>query len=271
MPVTFEGDPSDRRALESFYREQRGAPWQVRHDEFMDDPLNRLRISAILQKLLEANPHSLLDAGCGGGALLRSFTEKQHGALAVGCDLAPVPDKSFHSVTGDITALPFSNAAFEAAVCSETLEHLPDPDAALRECRRVLTPGGRLIITVPNLFCFDSVEGRLRIFETLGRALDRARITPRFRNGINTHIHRLPPGKWGCIIESAGFTIIEQKPIYTFPYVPYFIKPLKRIESALFRLPAAAAAQAGVDNALSFLRAGQLHLFVCEKEQRGTR
>lgn len=266
MPVTFDGDPSDRGALESFYREHRDAPWQAPHCEFLDDPLNRIRISAILEKLLEAKPDSLLDAGCGSGALLRAFSEKQPGAFAAGCDLAPGKDSFFHSVTGDIAALPFPDAAFDAVVCSETLEHLPDTAAALAECRRVLAPHGRLIITVPNLFCLDSVEGKLHIFETLGRALDSARITPRFRNGINTHIHRLTPGRWGEILTNAGFNIIEQQPVYTFPYIPYFLKPLKRIESAFFRLNGVAAKQSKADTALRFLRAGQLHLFVCDKK-----
>jgi ubiquinone/menaquinone biosynthesis C-methylase UbiE len=271
VPVTFGGDPRDRGALQAFYRQLRGAPWQASQSDFLDDPLNRVRISAVLEKLLQINPHSLLDAGCGGGALLRMFADRQPEAFAAGCDFAPVNDPRFHPVTGDIDALPFSDAAFEAVVCCETLEHLPGPSGALTECRRVLAPGGRLVITVPNLFCLDSVEGRLHVFETIGRALGRAGVTPRYRNGINTHIHRLTPKKWGEIIEAGGFAIIEQQPVYTFPYIPYFLKPMKRIESALFRLSGVAETQSRADAALRFLRAGQLHLFVCEKQQRGTR
>lgn len=48
--------------------------------------------------------------------------------------------------------LPFPDGQFDLIWCSEVIEHLERPDAALREFRRVLKPGGRLIITTPNSF-----------------------------------------------------------------------------------------------------------------------
>ena len=52
--------------------------------------------------------------------------------------------------TGDATALRFEDDTFDAIICSEVLEHLPDYDAAIREMRRVLKPSGKLCITVPH-------------------------------------------------------------------------------------------------------------------------
>ena len=49
----------------------------------------------------------------------------------------------------DVTALPFADAAFDAAMSLDVLEHVPDFRAALREFARVLRPGGRLVLTVP--------------------------------------------------------------------------------------------------------------------------
>ena len=46
--------------------------------------------------------------------------------------------------------LPFSDHTFNLVWASEVLEHLADPDFAAREMRRVLKPGGRLILTTPN-------------------------------------------------------------------------------------------------------------------------
>lgn len=51
----------------------------------------------------------------------------------------------------DVTAVPEGDGSFDAILCSEVLEHLPEPVAALEEFARLLRPGGRLILTAP--FC----------------------------------------------------------------------------------------------------------------------
>ena len=54
-------------------------------------------------------------------------------------------------IVSDITAIPEPDASFDAVLCSEVLEHLPDPVDAIREFSRLLRPGGQLILTAP--FC----------------------------------------------------------------------------------------------------------------------
>lgn len=54
-------------------------------------------------------------------------------------------------IVGDIQALPLPDASFDTVLCAEVLEHVPDPRRALKEIHRVLTAGGKLIITVPHL------------------------------------------------------------------------------------------------------------------------
>jgi hypothetical protein len=49
----------------------------------------------------------------------------------------------------DVQNLPHPDGSFRLVVHSDTLEHVPDPAAALRECHRVLRPGGRMVFTVP--------------------------------------------------------------------------------------------------------------------------
>ena len=55
-------------------------------------------------------------------------------------------------VQADAAYLPFKDAYFDAVICSELLEHVPNPPAVLREAYRILRKGGALLICVPFLF-----------------------------------------------------------------------------------------------------------------------
>jgi 2-polyprenyl-3-methyl-5-hydroxy-6-metoxy-1,4-benzoquinol methylase len=65
-------------------------------------------------------------------------------------------------VAGDVmeVALPFRPGEFDYIICADVLEHLPDPDAALRRLLPYLADGGRLVVSVPNMR-FYAVLARL--------------------------------------------------------------------------------------------------------------
>lgn len=58
-------------------------------------------------------------------------------------------DTSRIDIVSDIADIPQPDASFDAILCSEVLEHLPSPELALAEFRRLLKPGGTLILTAP--------------------------------------------------------------------------------------------------------------------------
>lgn len=58
-------------------------------------------------------------------------------------------DNSRLDIVSDITRIPVEDASFDAILCSEVFEHIPDAITAVREFARILKPGGTLLITAP--------------------------------------------------------------------------------------------------------------------------
>jgi SAM-dependent methyltransferase len=83
-----------------------------------------------------------------GGARRRGAFRPPPGARWVVADLERAHRPQ---VAADVQALPFRDGAFDSVKATELLEHVPDVALALAECRRVVRPGGHLIITVPFL------------------------------------------------------------------------------------------------------------------------
>lgn len=115
--------------------------------------------------LLDLGPgQSVLDVGCGNGAFLALLGRviRPHGQ-AVGLDYSSAfvdeararinvegLDDCATVVEGDAYKLPFDDNSFDAARCERVLMHLDDPAAVLREMRRVVRPGGNVVVTEPD-------------------------------------------------------------------------------------------------------------------------
>jgi ubiquinone/menaquinone biosynthesis C-methylase UbiE len=123
--------------------------------------INELNRQKWLQKTLAALPQGLriLDAGAGelknqklcGHLHYTSQDFNQYtggGGLAEGLQTGQW-DTSRIDLVSDITAIPAPDASFDAILCSEVLEHVPEPTHALDEFLRLLKPGGTLILTAP--------------------------------------------------------------------------------------------------------------------------
>jgi SAM-dependent methyltransferase len=90
----------------------------------------------------------VLDAGAGEGRYAGSFSRQRY----TGVDFAvgdPAWDYSGLDAVCDLTALPFADRRFDAAVNIVTLEHIPEPASAIRELGRTLRPGAPLLLVVP--------------------------------------------------------------------------------------------------------------------------
>jgi SAM-dependent methyltransferase len=117
-----------------------------------------------LRRSLGNRPARLLDAGCGTGGLIFRMSEAHPAWRWTGVDLSPLALElaaaRWSATSGragepptlleaDITALPFPDAQFDAITSADVLYHVAEDNAALRELRRVLRPGGALILNLP--------------------------------------------------------------------------------------------------------------------------
>ena len=102
---------------------------------------------------------NVLDLGCGSGELASAIAAA--GMLVSGCDISPemlsrakAADPSSRvdwvQLEHNWRRLPFEPETFDAVVASSVLEYVDDPVAVLRECCRMLRPGGVMLCTVPN-------------------------------------------------------------------------------------------------------------------------
>jgi len=89
------------------------------------------------------------DVGCGEQPLRQAV--EQLGAHYLGIDITQNAARTVSVIAGGVD-MPFSSAAFDVIFCTEVLEHIPDPAAALRELARVLKPAGALVCTFPFMY-----------------------------------------------------------------------------------------------------------------------
>lgn len=112
---------------------------------------------AVLDELRQASPRRILDIGCGTGILTERLAGELGAELAVGCDFSLGMLEQARSrgsgpwVQGDAQRLPLAARSVDAVVSTESFHWYPDPDVALAELHRVLSPGGRLVVGVVNM------------------------------------------------------------------------------------------------------------------------
>lgn len=147
---------------------------------------------------------NILDVGCGWGMLSSYLAECGSSVAAIDNDPECIRHTDElarrHAVKvackiGDAQKLDFPDASFDLIIWEETLEHLEEPLAALKEGMRVLKQNGKFVLTVPNLRSL-----RARIFWLLAR--DKEMLHPDHKYNFNRE-------SLTDLINKAGFKIIS--------------------------------------------------------------
>lgn len=139
-------------------------------------------------KRLELNKHhSMLDIGCGQGhwtRILAPFLAAQATITAVDSDerwyskneeLQDIFKRShnpFHLTKGNAQQLPFGDNEFDLVTCQTVLIHVPKPQQALEEMKRVLKPGGTLLCVEPNNIIQSLTKTSLSKNDSIEETLD---------------------------------------------------------------------------------------------------
>jgi SAM-dependent methyltransferase len=112
----------------------------------------RLILRAELDRLPLRAGARVLDAGCGSGRTLQDL--RVYGEVS-GIELSPIAVEQARARrlgeirVGRVEELPWPDGSFDLVTCLDVLEHTADDGLALRELRRVVKPGGWLVLTVP--------------------------------------------------------------------------------------------------------------------------
>jgi 2-polyprenyl-3-methyl-5-hydroxy-6-metoxy-1,4-benzoquinol methylase len=147
--------PAERLVLAARlgYPQDAPATWTARLLAFA--PPWRERCESIPLYLRAAPGARLLDVGCGNGIFAARMRDLGWTVSGVepDADAAALARDAFgldvHTGTLEDARLPA--AGYDAVTLNHVIEHVPDPQATLLECRRVLRPGGRLVIITPNI------------------------------------------------------------------------------------------------------------------------
>jgi ubiquinone/menaquinone biosynthesis C-methylase UbiE len=179
--------------------------WAQRYDEGRTGPWFRhtqdLAIGA-----LDLRPASrILDVGCGTGVAVLRLASLAPDGRACGVDISPnmiararrkVPERLAHRVEfqrAGSDAIPYPDASFDHALCTNSFHHYLDPLRSLAEISRVLVPGGQLVIfeNAPDLSWYTWAWDR---------------VLRRLEKG---HVRYYPSGELRRLLVGAGFATVE--------------------------------------------------------------
>jgi ubiquinone/menaquinone biosynthesis C-methylase UbiE len=163
-----------REIREDLIKLHAGRRFRSEYDYALFEYYRSAKVIAFLERTGVEPGGRVLDVGCGGGGMPLSLAE--HAALVVGIDpidrfsqagvklAAERGLKNLRFVQADGMALPFGEGSFDLLLSHAVIEHVADARLYLRECRRVLTPSGRLYLsTGPYLSMAGAHLPRLRI------------------------------------------------------------------------------------------------------------
>jgi ubiquinone/menaquinone biosynthesis C-methylase UbiE len=164
--------------------------------------IERMRVKAIFKVIEIKREDCIIEIGCGAGNVI----EKASNCKLFGVDISSSVlrkarqrlNERVHLFQADAQNLPCKDQVFTHIICSEVLEHLLDPSAAIKEMARILKTQGFVVLSVPNESMINRIKTvliRFGIFEWLfQRRGNYAKMSERMEN--EWHLHAFELEEW---------------------------------------------------------------------------
>lgn len=172
--------------------------------------IEQRRLTIIREMVQEREGMRIAEVGSGGGHVLRMFRRSKLCAIDVSTVFLDTAKRNLRGydvtfVKGEIDKMDPVPTGFDRVICTEVLEHTVDPQAVLGAIARMLAPGGRAVITVPNdplINRLKSVVRRSPVGWALGNRIE--------WGGDHLHIHQWTPSAFRTFLERT-FRVLEQR------------------------------------------------------------
>lgn len=180
-------------------------------DSTLGSPYTVYKNGVIANLVADLGAQSVFDLGGNVSGLMKMegslrFQLAKKGITYNGIDLVPeyfstnfaqtlnVPDKYIYAqsngTVGDILKLPYKSNSIDMTVCADVIEHIPNPQDALTEMHRVLSPNGKALVVIPSLYKLDAIK------------------VPHIIAGrYSSHENRLLISEWVQMLQDTGFNI----------------------------------------------------------------
>ena len=188
----------------------------------------------VARKFIDWGGDRVLDLGCGNGAYTVKIAEDA--GEVVGLDFEGGRLREFRSKAAGVRNIAMTNAAgeflpfpagvFDTVFCIETLEHVIDERSTLKEIRRVLRPGGHVLLTVPNKWYLFETHGLRPAWMKGSNRYPFASWLPRALHARLANARIYTAGDISRLIEEAGFTQVG---------LDWMLPPLDKVGAAPVR------------------------------------
>ena len=186
----------------------------------------------------------MLDLGCGTGEIARAGAAA--GLRVTGCDISelmlhsalsrdPDSDVEWVQLETQWRSLPFPTGSFDAVVAASVLEYVDEPSVVLRECARILRPGGLLACTVPDprhpVRWLESVVSPCARMPGVGAAARRWPLLENHLTYLQTSRQRHLARWWRAAAQQAGLRPVP-RPVMDGGYSRLRLLTFKRLHEA---------------------------------------